>query len=60
MSVRFNVIGATVLSGALLLTATPVYAQAAAEVFSATATVKSVFDGPTDDVVNEYEAYMRK
>jgi hypothetical protein len=41
MSLRLKVIGATVLSGALLLTATSGYAQAPPEVFSATATVKT-------------------
>jgi hypothetical protein len=46
MSLRLRVIGATVLSGALLLTATSVYAQAPPEVFTATATVKTA-DGKT-------------
>ena len=41
MSVRFKMIGAAVVSGALLMTAWPVRAQAAAEVFTATATAKA-------------------
>lgn len=40
MSVRFKMIGAAVLSGALLMTSAPLCAQAATEVFTATATAK--------------------